>query len=105
MDNFAFKEGWTQDPGQVSSYAINQADGIQYQYLSGSGYEDRGTAMMSKFAEDLNDLNYTPHNIVLCTKYTDESFLSIQKSSVLCHGFRDHESQTARPIRFIVRWQ
>lgn len=29
--------------------------------------------MMSiKFAEDLNDLNYTPHNIVLCTKYTDE---------------------------------
>ena len=73
VDNFAFKEGWTQDPGQVSSYAINQADGIQYQYLSGSGYEDRGTAMMSiKFAEDLNDLNYTPHNIVLCTKYTDE---------------------------------
>lgn len=41
VDIFAFKEGWDQSPGQVSSYAINQADGIQYQYLSGSGYEDR----------------------------------------------------------------
>ena len=30
----------------TSSYAINQADGIQYQYLSGSGYEDRGTACL-----------------------------------------------------------
>ena len=39
---------------------------IQYQYLSGSGYEDRGTAMMSiKFAETLDDLNYTPNSLSL----------------------------------------
>ncbi|MBT8774587.1 hypothetical protein HHJ05_12490, partial [Akkermansia muciniphila] len=92
VDNFAFKEGWDQSPGQVSSYAINQADGIQYQYLSGSGYEDRGTAMMSiKFAETLDDLNYTPNSVVLCTKYTDEFSSSSNKlgSIVMVSGIMD----------------
>ena len=28
VDNFAFKEGWTQDPGQGSSYALSQAAGV-----------------------------------------------------------------------------
>ncbi len=74
VDNFALKEGWSQDPTQTSAYAVNWFDGVRYEYLDGSGYESAtGPALASvKFAESLGELNFTPENHVLSTQYTDE---------------------------------
>ena len=62
--------------------------------------------MMSiKFAEDLERPQLYAAQHCPLHEVHGWIFLSIQKARYSCHGFRDHESQTARPIRFIVRWQ
>ena len=72
-DRFPLKEGWSQEPGQVSSYAVNLTDGVRYELLDGSGYNQQGIAKASIiFAEDTSQLNGTPDNHVLAVKYGDK---------------------------------
>ena len=92
VDNFAFKEGWSQDPRQTKEYNIHWADGVQYQYLSKSGYEEMGTALMSiRFAESLTELNHTPADAVLCTRFTEEFSAQSKKlgTFVMLSGLMD----------------
>lgn len=41
-DRFPLKEGWSQEAGQVSSYAVNLTDGVRYELLDGSGIQPAG---------------------------------------------------------------
>ena len=80
-DNFAFKTGWSQEPNQVSAYAVNLCDGQRYDVLENNSYgrTDKIAKISTKFAESYNDLrgnsgtnDATPKNHVLASKYTEE---------------------------------
>ena len=69
-DRFPLKEGWSQEAGQVSSYAVNLTDGVRYELLDGSGYNQQSIAKASIiFAENTSQLNGTPDDHVLAIKY------------------------------------
>ena len=73
-DRFPLKEGWDQSPGQVSSYAVNLTDGLRYELLDGSGYNQNGIAKASViFAENTGQLTQTPKNHVLAVKYSENA--------------------------------
>lgn len=73
-DRFPMKEGWEQSPYQVSSYAINLTDGVRYELLDGSGFNQVGTAKASvQFATELSDINVTPDEHILGIKFNDDN--------------------------------
>lgn len=89
-DRFPLKEGWSQEPGQVSSYAVNLLDGVRYELLDGSGYNQVGIAKASViFAEDLNQLNGTPDNHVLAVKYGDKGSSNALGTFIMGAGLMD----------------
>ena len=89
-DRFPLKEGWSQEPGQVSSYAVNLTDGVRYELLDGSGYNQVGIAKASViFAEDTSRLNGTPDNHVLAVKYGDKGASKALGTFVMGAGLMD----------------
>ncbi len=89
-DRFPMKEGWSQNPGQVSSYAVNLTDGVRYEFLDGSGYTDKGIGKISVvFARNTSELGSTPDNHVLAIKYRDVTNSKALGTIVMGAGLMD----------------
>ena len=89
-DRFPLKEGWSQEAGQVSSYAVNLTDGVRYELLDGSGYNQQGIAKASIiFAENTSQLNGTPDDHVLAIKYGEKGASKALGTFIMGAGLMD----------------
>ena len=68
-DNFAFKEGWSQNPEQTYGYAVGAGwlDNNRFENLDGSGSNFPDSKLIKvriRFAENYNEVGSTPHSSI-----------------------------------------
>lgn len=95
VNNFPFKEGWSQAPEQTGAYAVNMFSGLKYEYFDGSGYSHANGPFKAstQFAQKDSELigfqqrtDGTPTNHILSKKLTNEFDRASQKLGTFVMG-------------------